>query len=125
MSRDYRDDNLKEAALGIYTHVARMMKEGKSDSDIEQALAQHGINAATTRMMLSKLAQSQVNVARRSGRRNIALGLVLIGPGLLLIGGQPQGAGAVFAWLSVVVGAFWVMRGAVQLTAARNYERQP
>jgi hypothetical protein len=128
MTRDLSDENLKEAALGVYVHVAQMMKSGKSRAEIEQTLMAHDIKPDTARMMMERLTQSQIKVSRRSGRRNLALGLVLVGLGMLLVSGGPsgnpvQGTGSLFAWLSILVGIFWLVRGVIQVRGAARLER--
>jgi hypothetical protein len=128
MTRDLDGDNLKDAALGVYVHVAQLMKAGKTAAEIEQTLEANGIKPETTRMMMQRLIQSQVKVSRRNGRWNLALGFVLVGLGMLFVtggasGNPVEGAGSIFAWMSILIGIFWIVRGGLQMRGAARLER--
>lgn len=121
MSRDFSETGLKDAALQVYYLVAQELKSGKSPQEVEAMLIGQGIKPETARSMLAKLAQSQRNVARRDGRRNLLFGLALVAIGLLLatgvVTGNPaEGFSVVAAWLTVLIGMGWCARGAWQYT---------
>jgi hypothetical protein len=121
MSRDFSEDHLKDAALQVYYLVAQELKSGKSPEEVETLLVAQGIKPETARNMLTKLAKSQRNVARRDGGRNLLFGAALMAIGLLLAtgiatGNPAEGFMALAAWITVMIGAGWSARGAWQYT---------
>ncbi|MCA9912735.1 MAG: hypothetical protein KC496_05285 [Anaerolineae bacterium] len=70
---------LETAALAVYYHAAQLLQDGKSHAEIEAKLVQQGIRREQAQMILQRLEQSRMSVARGRGRRHIFLGLVLVG----------------------------------------------
>jgi len=69
---------MEDAALALYYHAAQLIKEGRSQDAIVRELVKRGVSSETARKMLAKLEQSQVNVAQRSGYRNVLIGTTLM-----------------------------------------------
>ena len=111
--------SMESAALALYYHAARMIKEGKSRDEIIRELTRQGISEEAAKTMLIKLDQSRANVARRSGYRNIAAGTIL-----LVMGGAPVfGIGIaqatdnafVFVIFVLTIGLIFFGRGFMQI----------
>jgi hypothetical protein len=105
---------LEEAALGIYMHVAKRIKEGYSEQAIKEELITQGIKPETADAMLAKLNQSRLNVTHRHGRRNrtIAFGVMTLGLLLVLLGNTP--VLWVIGGAVIVGGIYWLARATLQ-----------
>lgn len=122
-TRSPDDPNLsgmEQVAYALYYHAAEMIKAGKSREEIVEALVQKGVKQQTARNMLDKLGDARVLVARRAGRRNVALGLIIAVLGLSLVlgafGPALTGVSLIIAWAAVIFGSGWLIRGMMQIT---------
>jgi hypothetical protein len=113
-------DPMEEAALALYYHAAQLIKQGKPREDIVTELMSKGINRETAEKMLAKLDVSRANVARKSGIRNLFIGLIVIVlcviPLFGLLGNQAEGWQF---WALIVVlgiGIIQAGRGILQIT---------
>lgn len=111
---------MENAALALYYHAAQMIKDGKSNEDILEDLISKGVSRETAATMLEKLNQSRANVAKQSGYRNAAIGMVLVvlaslpvfGIGIAQASGVPLG----IAFLLMGCGIYALGRGIMQIT---------
>lgn len=109
---------MESAALAVYFHAAEMIKAGRSRDEIIQQLMKQGLSYDTAVTVLDKLAQSQVNVARRSGKRNILTGgTIVVFTVLAMLGiGVEQITGlALIPVILILIGGLFVLgRGLLQ-----------
>lgn len=109
---------MENAALAVYYHAAQLIKEGRSRDEIVRQLMKQGLSYDTAMTVLDKLATSQVNVARRSGKRNILLGgaIIFFSIVLLLGIGVQQVAGIVLIPVLIILlaGLYVLGRGILQ-----------
>lgn len=113
---------MEKAALALYVYAARLIKEGKSYAEVEQELTRLGVQAETAQRMLQRIDSSRGNVTRRMGWRNVGVGALVGIAGFSLVvgafGAPAYGLGALFAWGSVLLGGYWVLRGTAQVLVA-------
>lgn len=110
---------MEEAALALYYHAAEMIKAGKNRQEIEQHLIENkGLKPETARLMLDKLDVSRANVARRSGYRNLIMGILLILAVLIMFftGTQESLPSLVLELVLALFGARLILRGGLQIT---------
>ena len=106
-----------EAALEV---LVRRVEAGVDPAQIGQSLAQHGVDARTTRNIVAQLERSRVEQRRLAGRRNMTAG------GLFCVGGitltaitlavaSGRGGGLVIvAWGAILGGFVQFFRGFYQ-----------
>lgn len=70
--------DLENAALALYYYAAELVKEGKTSKEVIDILVQRGITRESAETIMQRLNVSRDNVARRSGYRSIAFGLIMV-----------------------------------------------
>ena len=112
---------MENAALALYYHAAQMIKEGKTREQIERHLIHDkGVSPKTAKIMLDKLNESRVNVARQLGWRNAATGVFVIAAALIILFGVFSGERATGLLLGICIllllgGGFLGVRGGMQI----------
>ncbi len=109
---------MESAALAVYYHAAQLIKDGHSRDEIIRQLMKQGLSYDTANTVLDKLAQSQVNVARRSGKRNVLTGGTIVVFTFLSILGigveQITGIALIPVVIIMLVGLYILGRGVLQ-----------
>jgi hypothetical protein len=120
MSQQAPIDPLEEAAMALYYHAAQLIKQGKPRESIISELMSKGINRETAERMLAKLDVSRANVARKSGYRNLFIGLIAIVlcviPLFGLLGNQAEGWQFWALIIVLGIGIIQAGRGILQIT---------
>lgn len=111
--------SMENAAMALYIHAARLIKEGKSRKEIKKQLKSQGVSDEVADIVLRRIAESQANVARRAGYRNLLLGGLMIVLALALLVGvvsdPATGAAAGALLLLLAAGVFAMGRGLMQI----------
>jgi hypothetical protein len=109
---------MESAALAVYYHAAQLIKEGRSRDEIIRQLMKQGLSYDTAMTVLDKLATSQVNVARRSGKRNIMTGSTIVFFAMLSLLGigvkQITGIALIPVLIILLAGLYVLGRGILQ-----------
>lgn len=119
MSNQDAPNSMENMAMALYVHAAQLIKAGKSRKEIKKQLMAQGINAETAETVLTRLAESQANVARKAGYRNLAAGIFIIVMSALLLTGVITVAsgvlGSVVAAGLLLAGIYFAGRGVMQI----------
>jgi hypothetical protein len=110
---------MEQAAMALYIHAARLIKEGKSRKEIKKQLKSQGISDEIADTVLRRISESQANVARRAGYRNLLLGGLITVLAVLLLSGTltdpATGAGVIVVVLLMAAGILAIGRGLMQI----------
>jgi len=126
-------EDIEKAVEAIYAYAGALMREGKSRSEVEEALVAKGIERKTAAVVVDKLiaarAQSAMgpvvdydggrNLRKEEGSRNMVIGGLICVVGLVITiatySAASEGGGRyVVAWGAIIFGAVRFFRGLSQ-----------
>ena len=136
MAEESSPEDIQKAVDAIYTYAGALLREGKSRSEVEDALVAKGIERGTATVVVDKLlaARAQAVTAgpavdyrstrdlkKEEGSRNIAIGAIICLVGIVITVGSysmaSSGSGGgryMIAWGAIVWGAIRFFRGLSQ-----------
>lgn len=119
MSNHDAPSSMENMAMALYVHAAELIKAGKSRKEIKKQLMAQGITADTAETILTRLAESQVNVARKAGYRNALAGAFIIVMSVLLLTGvitlSSGLLGSIVTVGLLLAGIYFAGRGVLQI----------
>lgn len=120
----------EEDALKVYYYAASLIKAGQTEGQVIQALMDQGVRQQTAHIIMDKLSEARTNVSRRTFRRMMFMGGVVIAFGAWLwlsLDAQAPVLATVAALLVMAAGGWQFLRGLARyLRLERLYgKRQP
>jgi hypothetical protein len=101
----------------VYAHAFRMMQQGCYDREICNDLEQRGIPEASAQTIVDTLRHKQRQAYRNAGTRQMVVGAVIAGIGLVVTIGTfmaaSDGGTYIVAWGAVLVGGWRFVQGAM------------
>ncbi len=120
MSEQVQDDLVNQ----IYGYAAELMRSGKSNQDIVEALKERGLDAESAEVVVRNLHDARAKEKVEQGQKNMGLGALWCIGGLVVTGatyGAASGGGSyVVAWGAVVFGGIQFLHGLIQYTSDRD-----
>ena len=116
MSNQELSPEQKEAVRAIYAYAARLMKDGQTGSQVEDALVQKGLGQEAASGVVANLIQARAKAAKK----NMLYGALWCIGGIIVtvvtLGMAVQGGGTyIVAWGAIIFGAIQFFRGLIQL----------
>lgn len=111
-----------EMVQAVYGYAAQLMREGHSNSRVEQALVDRSVPADAAHTIVRQLDEERSRqyskLNRDAALRNMAIGGVICAIGLVISIGSyqaaassPSGGSYVVAWGAVIFGGYQFLRG--------------
>lgn len=124
--------DIQKAVEAVYAYAGALLREGKSPSEVEDALVKKGIERQTAAIVVSKLVSVREATAVRmgaavteankeAGTRNMLIGGLICAVGLIVTiatysAASSGGGQYVVAWGAIVFGAIRFFRGLGQMS---------
>src|SRR5262245_27258186 len=110
--------DVEKAVEAIYTYAGALLRQGKSPSEVEDALVDKGIERKTASIVVDKLTVAQTNVKKEEGTKNMMIGGLICLVGIIITAATYSAASSgsgggkyVVAWGAIVFGAIRFFRG--------------
>lgn len=126
-------EDIEKAVEAIYAYAGALIREGKSRSEVEDALVAKGIERATAKVVIDKILTARAesatgpvidydagrNLKREEGSRNMVIGGLICLVGIVITvatySAASEGGGRyVVAWGAIIFGAIRFFRGLSQ-----------
>lgn len=130
MADDSKPEDVEKAVDAIYAYAGALLREGKSRSQVEDALVEKGIERSTAGVVVDKLLASQVSASpaldlgdarKEEGSRNMMIGGLICVVGIVITvasySAASEGSGGgryLVAWGAIIWGAIRFFRGLSQ-----------
>jgi hypothetical protein len=125
-------EDIQKAVEAIYAYAGALLREGKSPSEVEDALVEKGIERKTAAIVVTKLVTARKDAAvhmssavadanKEAGTRNMLIGGLICAVGLIVTiatysAASSGGGQYVVAWGAIIFGAIRFFRGLGQMS---------
>jgi hypothetical protein len=118
---NYPQPSQDEIVRAVYGFAAGLMREGRSEYQIEKALVDKGIDTESARGIVSNLSRMRSEAIRKAALKNMAIGAAICVVGIIVTFGTYSAAAAssrggsyVVAWGAIIFGGLRFFRALSQ-----------